>query len=91
MFINSDFISALEDRGLLSSDNYIKPDNSVAMELTQADMLMQIISLPTVSENGFSVSVTEKETLKKQASAIYSKNGETGPGMTVIEDISEKW
>lgn len=91
MFTNNDFVSALEDRGLVSTDQFDLTINKQALDLTEADMLCRIISLPNVSEGGFSVSVTEKETLKKQASAIYSKYGETGLSTTIIQDASELW
>ena len=91
MFTNIDFVSALDDRGLVSTDQYDSIANKQALDLTEADLLCRIINLPSVSEGGFSVSVTEKDSLKKQASAIYSKYGETGPFTSVIQDASDQW
>lgn len=91
MFTSNDFVSALDDRGLVSTDQYDAMIHQKALDLTQADMLCVIVSLPSVSEGGFSVSVTEKESLKKQASAIYSKYGETGPTLSIIQDASDLW
>ena len=90
MFKDVDFQSALDDRGLMATDDYVI-DNLRAVELTRADLLSIVVSLPNVSENGFSVSVTDKEILKKTASGIYSKYGEIDSSSITVTNASSRW
>lgn len=77
-FDDADYVSALEDRGLVSDNVYAESDLK-AMELTRADMLLVLVTLPDVAESGYKVSQTQKDLFIKQASAIYQKWDEIDP------------
>jgi hypothetical protein len=51
-------------------------DKKKAFELAKADLYKELIAAANITEGGFSVSMTEKATLKDLANAIYSKYGE---------------
>jgi hypothetical protein len=63
-------------RGLTGS-NEANQDvlNSREFELATADLMMWLITAANVSEGGYSISVSDKKTLKDIASGIYSKYG----------------
>ena len=49
---------------------------SPAFQLSKADMIRNIITMPNVSEGGVSISITDRRTLIGLANGIYSKYGE---------------
>lgn len=65
---------ALTDRGLTDSETY-STANKKALELAYADCLMTLMSSPNVSEGGYSISLSEKATIKSIATGIYQKWG----------------
>ena len=75
---DTDYESALEDRGLTPTDEY-SDSNLKAMELTRADMLLIMVTLPDISESNFKVSQSQKDLWIKQASGIYHKWGVADP------------
>lgn len=91
MFTDSDFVSALEDRELVSTDQYDATVNKRSLDLAQADMLIIMANIPAISEGQFSVSKSDKDMAEKTSRFIYSKYGETGPFTSVIQDASELW
>jgi hypothetical protein len=70
------FILALQDRGLSTTDTYVK---SAAFDLAYADAITTLITAPNVTEGGFQVSMTDKTDLLRLANGIYIKNGEANP------------
>jgi hypothetical protein len=70
------FILALEDRGLKSVGIYTK---SQAFDLAYADAITTLVTVPNVTEGGYQVSLTDKESLLKLADGIYKKYGELNP------------
>ncbi len=68
------FIVALEDRGLTSTDAYVKGE---AFDLAHADAIMMIVTSPDKREGGYSVSLSDRKTLTSLASGIYSRYGIT--------------
>lgn len=62
-----------------------------AFELAQADLLTFLISAVNVSEGSFSVSLSEKALIQKQASGIYAKYGETNPMSVTLTNASNRW
>lgn len=71
------FLLALLHRGLTYSDTYVIA-NKRLLELAQADLITTLITTPNVSEGGYSVSASDKQTLERLANGIYTKYGETG-------------
>lgn len=62
-----------------------------AFELAQADLLAFLVSAINVSEGGYSISLSEKALIQKQASGIYSKHGEPNPFSTTLTNASNRW
>lgn len=81
---------ALIDRGLDATGDYLVANKRV-LELAQADCLIVIINSPTISEEGFQLSHTNKGELIKVAQGLYKKWGEADPFETKIEDITDQW
>lgn len=67
----------LIDRGLTSAEDYA--GKSKAFDLAHADLLVSLITAASMSEGGFSVSVSEKSSILKVASGLYEKHGEVNP------------
>jgi hypothetical protein len=67
------FILALTDRGLVSTDNYAKGQS---FDLAYADAITTLVTAPTVSEGGYSISLSDKKALSDLADGIYKKYGE---------------
>ena len=53
--------------------------NSKNFELATADLMFWMLTAANVSEGGFSISISDKATLKELASGIYSKYGIADP------------
>jgi hypothetical protein len=70
------FTLALLDRGLTAADTYTAGQ---AFDLAYADAVVTLITAPNVSEGGYSVSLSDKETLLKLANGIYTKYGIASP------------
>ena len=66
------FTLALEDRGLVSTDTYVK---GKLFDLAYADCLTMLVTQADKKEGSFSISFSEKETLLKLANGIYSRYG----------------
>lgn len=66
------FILALADRGLASTDTYVK---GKAFDLAYADAITTLVTAPDVREGGYSVSLSDKANLIKLANGIYAKYG----------------
>lgn len=62
--------------------------NSKAFELATADLMIWLITAPNVKEGGYSLSISDKKTLKELASGIYSKHGVVPPGRATVKFIS---
>lgn len=82
------FILALKDRGLDASDIYVK---CVAFDLSYADAIMTLITAPNTSEGGFSISLSEKNTLLQLAQGIYEKNGTVNPVPKPTAKFVQRW
>jgi hypothetical protein len=72
------FEVALIDRELSPSSEY-SPSNKMAFELANADCLLVLVGSPNISEGGFSISLSDKASLRQMASAIYQKWGVVDP------------
>lgn len=59
-----------------------------AFELATADLMIWLITAPNVSEGGYSLSVSDKSTLKSIASGIYSKWNVSDPGRPTAKFMS---
>lgn len=70
------FTLALLDRGLTAGDTYAKGQ---AFDLAYADAITTLITVPNVTEGGYSVSLTDKKTLLDLAGGIYKKYGVANP------------
>lgn len=68
------YLTALLDRGLEPESNY--EGKSKDFELATADVYIVLVTGVNVSEGGYSVSMSAKETFLKMANAIYKKYGE---------------
>lgn len=62
--------------------------NSKNFELATADLMFWMITVTNFSENGISLSVTDKSTLKELASGIYAKHGIAIPTASTASFIS---
>lgn len=59
-----------------------------AFELATADLIFWMITAPNISEGGYSLSVTDKKTLKDIASGIFSKWGLADPTYPTAKFVS---
>lgn len=82
------FQMVLLDRGITATDAYAGINK--AFELAKADVYSILSTAASISEGGFSVSVTEKGRFSEMANRIYSKYGVTGTSPAVF-DASDKW
>lgn len=71
----------------LDKDGVYTSANSGTIELCVADSIKVMLTSPNISESDFSISMTEKETLKKMANEIYEKNGEPSPFVPIISTV----
>lgn len=69
---DNSYILALSDRGLSSTATYASTDKQ-ALELAQADLIYTLITVPNVTEGGYSVSISDKNYMLKLADSIYAK------------------
>ena len=75
-------------RGLTGTDEATQSVlNSKAFELATADLMFWLITTPNISEGGYSISLTDRKTLKDIASGIYSKHGVTDPTKATVKFI----
>lgn len=66
----------LTKRGLTGTDEATQDVlNSKEFELATADLMFWLITTANISEGGYSVSITEKASIKAIASGIYQKWG----------------
>lgn len=72
------FILALTDRTLVSTDTY-SVGNKQQLELAQADLIYTLVSSPSITEGGYSVSLLDKKSLITLANGIYTKYGQSSP------------
>lgn len=79
----------LLDRGISLNGEYTGV--STEMELASADLMVKLVTMPNISEGGYSISFSEKESMKKVANAIYAKYGEDSPFEPKIRDSSSRW
>lgn len=70
------FILALLDRGLTSTDTYT---SGQTFDLAYADAIITLVTVPNVTEGGYSVSLSDKKTLLILAGGIYTKYGVANP------------
>jgi hypothetical protein len=70
------FTLALLDRGLTATDDYA---SSSSFDLAYADTIITLVTVPNVTEGGYSVSLSDKKTLLDLAGGIYKKYGEANP------------
>jgi len=82
------FTLALTDRGLTASADY---SNCSAFQLSYADTIMTLIHSPSVSEGGYSISLSEKENLLKLAQGIYEGNGEISHIAKPTAKFVQRW
>ncbi|HCY40441.1 MAG TPA: hypothetical protein DHV48_03670 [Prolixibacteraceae bacterium] len=62
--------------------------NSREFELATADLIYWMITTPNISEGGYSLSISDKKTLKDIASGIFSKWGVSDPTTPTAKFIS---
>lgn len=86
------FKSALEDRGLTYSDDFTatSSDQQKKMQLARADILVLLVTVPNISEGGFSLSLSDKQTLTRLANGIYAKYGEKSP-LRPTAKMTSRW
>jgi hypothetical protein len=70
------FILALEDRGLVKTDSYVKGE---AFDLAYADTIVILLTSPDIKEGSYSVTSKEFKTLTSIASGIFSRYGVANP------------
>ena len=76
-------------RGLTGTDEATQDVlNSKEFELATADLMFWLITTANVSEGGYSVSLTEKASIKEIASGIYQKWGIADPTAPTAQFIS---
>ena len=83
---------ALIKRGILNAGEEVTQSflNSKEFELATADLMFWLITTANVSEGGYSVSLTEKASIKAIASGIYSKWGVSDPSEPTVKFV-QKW
>lgn len=71
------YLRILVDRGLAADETYT--GKSKAIELSQADLYVSLLTATNVSEGGFQISISEKSNFLTVASGLYDKWGEVNP------------
>lgn len=82
------FTLALTDRGMTASADYAY---SAAFQLAYADVIMTLVTSPNISESGYSISMSEKESLKKLAQGIYETYGAVSPIPKPTAKFVQRW
>ena len=72
------FILALMNRGLDYLANY-SVSNLRLLELSQADLIISLVSAPNITEGGYQVSISDRKSLELVANGIYTKYDEYIP------------
>jgi len=83
------FNRVLTDRGLTGADTYT--GKSQAFDLATADVYMTLISAASISEGGFSVSMTEKNSFRELANSIYLKYGDAAGQTPKVRSMTQRW
>lgn len=78
------FTLALTNRSLTAADTYVVA-NQESLELAYADILCSLVSAPNVSEGGYSVSQSDKQSLIKLATGIYKRYNKASPFIPTAE------
>lgn len=79
----------LTKRGLTATDEATQSVLSgKAFELATADLMFWLITAPNIKEGGYSLSISDKKTLKDIASGIYAKHGLRGPSQPTARFIN---
>jgi hypothetical protein len=85
---SNSFILALADRGLSDSATYLKCKE---FDLAYADVIMTLLTVPNVSESGYSISLSDKQTLLGLANGIYDKYGVASLILKPTAKFVQKW
>lgn len=80
---------ALTDHSLTTTDTYTVLTQ--AFDLAKADILFMLASSGSISEGGYSISMTDKTAMLNVARGIYVKYGMVAPGTARIRNGSDKW
>jgi hypothetical protein len=64
--------------GITGEDTY-SVSNKQAVDLAHADLIVNLIAAPNISEGGYSISLSDKQSLLKLAGSIYTKYGVANP------------
>lgn len=75
------FTKALTDRGITSGDTYM--GTTKAFDLATADVYIILSTGVNISEGGYSISQSDKNSYLKIANGIYQKWGQATVGDTV--------
>ena len=86
---DNSYILALSDRGLSSTATYASSDRQ-SLELAQADLIYTLITTPNVTEGGYSVSLSDKNSMLRLADSIYAKYN-VRPLNTPRAKLVQKW
>jgi hypothetical protein len=65
--------------GITNDDTYVVA-NMKAVNLAYADVLIELVSAPNISEGGYSISLSDKTTLQNTANGIYAMYGISSKG-----------
>lgn len=82
------FVLALEDRGLTSTETYVKGQ---AFDLAYADAIMTLVTAPNIREGGYSLSLSDKGNLTKLANGIYVKYGAVNSLIRPTAKFVQRW
>jgi hypothetical protein len=78
---------ALADGSITSTDNY-SPENSQAVDSAAISVLRSILSMPDITEGGYSIRY-DRASIQKRIDALAANVGiDNGP---VIRDASDRW
>jgi len=78
---DNNITKVLTDRGITSTDTYA--GKGEAFELAQADVYVLLATAGSISESGFTASMTQKDVLLKMANSIYATWGYPAVGEVV--------
>ena len=67
------YVKALTDRSLTSTDTYA--GKSQAFELATADLYVTLGTGANITEGGYSISISNRDTLLNMANSIYERYG----------------
>ena len=84
--VDSKIIKAnLEVQGVEESEDYSKDGDNMGVDMAYAGCLEYVLRLPaSISQGGFSISISEKDFYKSELKVIYAKYGKSEEALLLL-------